>query len=85
MSSLDGSMKVYPVQLSPIDWFEGLSTSFTMEDLTQDPEVIPMQIGAKSQQLNTLNSQLVSLQMGTTVRFRPGIRSRVTALNESNT
>jgi hypothetical protein len=64
MSSLDGSMKVYPVQLSPIDWFEGLSTSFTMEDLTQDPEVIPMQIGAKSQQLDTLNSQLVSLQMG---------------------
>ncbi|KAF7344143.1 ZnMc domain-containing protein [Mycena venus] len=65
MSSLDGSMKVYPVQLSPIDWFEGLSTSFTMEDLTQDPEVIRMQIDAKSQQLDTLNSQLVSLQMGT--------------------
>ncbi|KAJ7800714.1 hypothetical protein B0H14DRAFT_2615978 [Mycena olivaceomarginata] len=65
MSSLDGSMKVYPVQLSPIDWFESLSTSFTMEDLTQDPEVIPMQIDAKSQQLDILNSQLVSLQMGT--------------------
>ncbi|KAF7299403.1 ZnMc domain-containing protein [Mycena indigotica] len=64
MSSLDGSMKVYPVQLSPLDWFEGLSTSFTMEDLTQDPEVIRQQIKAKSQQLDVLNSQLVTLQMG---------------------
>ncbi|KAJ7092313.1 hypothetical protein B0H15DRAFT_905677 [Mycena belliarum] len=64
MSSLDGSMKIYPVQMSPLDWFEGLSTSFTMEDLTQNPEVIRMQISAKSQQLDTLNSQLVALQMG---------------------
>ncbi|KAJ7493835.1 hypothetical protein FB451DRAFT_1122358 [Mycena latifolia] len=70
MSSLDGSMKVFPVQMSPLDWFEGaifglgLSTSFTMEDLTQDPEVIRMQINAKSQQLDTLNTQLVALQMG---------------------
>ncbi|KAJ7487013.1 hypothetical protein FB451DRAFT_1554137 [Mycena latifolia] len=64
MSSLDGSMKVYPVQMSPLDWFEGLSTSFTMEDLTQNPEVIRMQINAKSQQLDTLNTQLVALQMG---------------------
>ncbi|KAJ6575756.1 hypothetical protein DFH09DRAFT_1361850 [Mycena vulgaris] len=64
MSSLDGSMKVYPVQMSPLDWFEGLSTSFTMEDLTQDPEVIRVQINAKSQQLDTLNAQLVGLQMG---------------------
>jgi hypothetical protein len=64
MSSLDGSMKVYPVQMTPLDWFEGLSTSFTMEDLTQDPEVIRMQIDAKSQQLDTLNTQLVALQMG---------------------
>ncbi|KAF7303430.1 ZnMc domain-containing protein [Mycena indigotica] len=65
MSSLDGSMKVYPVQLSPLDWFEGLSTSFTMEDLTQNPEVIRQQINAKSQQLDTLNAQLVALKMGT--------------------
>ncbi|KAJ6627702.1 hypothetical protein B0H10DRAFT_1993760 [Mycena sp. CBHHK59/15] len=64
MSSLDGSMKVYPVQLSPLDWFGGLSTSFTMEDLTQDPEIIRSQINAKSQQLDTLNAQLVALRMG---------------------
>ncbi|KAJ7270869.1 hypothetical protein C8J57DRAFT_1065233 [Mycena rebaudengoi] len=64
MSSLDGSMKVYPVQMTPLDWFQGLSTSFTMEDLTQDPEIIRTQINAKSQQLDTLNAQLVALQMG---------------------
>ncbi|KAJ7920262.1 hypothetical protein B0H13DRAFT_1539245, partial [Mycena leptocephala] len=44
MSSLDGSMNVYPVQLLPIDWAKGLSTSFTMEDLTQDPDLVLSQI-----------------------------------------
>ncbi|KAJ7870647.1 hypothetical protein B0H14DRAFT_3573861 [Mycena olivaceomarginata] len=63
-SSMDGSMKIYPVQLSPLDWFEGLSTSFTLEDLTQDPDMIRIAIGAKSQQLDTLNSQLTALTMG---------------------
>ncbi|KAJ7869739.1 hypothetical protein B0H14DRAFT_3861129 [Mycena olivaceomarginata] len=64
MSSLDGSMNVYPIQLTPLDWFAGLSTSFTLEDLTQDPEVIQMQINAKSQEIDTLNAQLVALEMG---------------------
>ncbi|KAJ7452613.1 hypothetical protein FB451DRAFT_1050784, partial [Mycena latifolia] len=64
MSSLDGSMKVYPVQMNPLDWFEGLSTSFKLEDLTENPEIIRIQINSKSQQLDTLNSQLVSLSMG---------------------
>ncbi|KAJ7182514.1 hypothetical protein C8R43DRAFT_1144573 [Mycena crocata] len=64
MSSLDGSMKVYPVQLTPLDWFAGLSTSFTLEDLTQDPGVIRLQIKVKSNELDTLNAQLVALQMG---------------------
>ncbi|KAJ7307768.1 hypothetical protein DFH08DRAFT_651710, partial [Mycena albidolilacea] len=65
MSSLDGSMKlVYPIQLTPLDWFAGVSTSFTLEDLTQDQEVIRMQINAKSQEIDTLNAQLVALEMG---------------------
>ncbi|KAJ7705720.1 hypothetical protein B0H16DRAFT_1272633, partial [Mycena metata] len=50
MASLDGSMKVYPVQMNPLDWFEGLSTSFTLEDLTEDPEIIRIQIMSKSRQ-----------------------------------
>jgi hypothetical protein len=29
---LHGSMKVYPVQMVPVDWFQSLSTSFTTED-----------------------------------------------------
>ena len=65
MSSMDGSLRVYPVQMTPIDWFEGLSTSFTLEDLTSDPTLIEQQIDSKSQQLDLLNSQLVALQFGT--------------------
>lgn len=64
MASLDGSMKVYPVQMNPLDWFEGLSTSFTLEDLTESPETIRVQINSKSRQLDTLNSQLLMLTMG---------------------
>ncbi|KAJ7301113.1 hypothetical protein DFH08DRAFT_979057 [Mycena albidolilacea] len=56
-------MKVYPVQLTPLDWFAGLSTSFTLEDLTQDPEVIRMQINAKSHEIDILTAQLVALEM----------------------
>ncbi|THH33471.1 hypothetical protein EUX98_g723 [Antrodiella citrinella] len=63
-SSLDGSLKVYPVQLSPIDWFEGLSTSFTSEDLTTNADSILQQINTKSQQLDVLNQQLVALAFG---------------------
>ncbi|TCD66126.1 hypothetical protein EIP91_001735 [Steccherinum ochraceum] len=63
-SSMDGSLKVYPVQLSPIDWFEGLSTAFTPEDLTTNADALVQQINTKSQQLDVLNSQLVALQLG---------------------
>ncbi|KAH8817664.1 hypothetical protein DL96DRAFT_393469 [Flagelloscypha sp. PMI_526] len=64
-SSLDGSMKVYPVQLSPQDWWQGLSTSFTLEDLTEDVFLIRNQIDAKSEQLDTLISQRTLLEFGT--------------------
>ncbi|KAJ7114588.1 hypothetical protein C8R43DRAFT_1113155 [Mycena crocata] len=86
MSSLDGSMKVYPVQMTPLDWFEGLSTSFTMEDLTQDPEIIRIQINAKSIQLDTLNSQLISLQMGSKgdpTELRNKVEAAQTALDSA--
>ncbi|KAH8094539.1 hypothetical protein BXZ70DRAFT_363852 [Cristinia sonorae] len=63
-SSLDGATKVYPVQLSPIDWFEGLSTSFTPEDLTTNADSIVQQINTKSQQLDVLNQQLIALVAG---------------------
>ncbi|KAJ8521720.1 hypothetical protein ONZ45_g1622 [Pleurotus djamor] len=65
MSSLDGSMKVYPMQMTPVNWWQGLSTNFTLEDLTQNPDLIKAQIDAKSQQLDVLNKQLVALTMGT--------------------
>ncbi|THH32074.1 hypothetical protein EUX98_g2088 [Antrodiella citrinella] len=65
MSSVDGSLRVYPVQMTPINWFEGLSTSFTLEDLTSDPVLIEQQIQAMAQQLDVLNSQLTALRFGT--------------------
>lgn len=65
LSSLDGSLKVFPVQMSPVDWFEALSTSFTVEDLTSDPDLILNAINAKSQELDVLNGQLANLLIGT--------------------
>ncbi|KAF9525728.1 hypothetical protein CPB83DRAFT_885381 [Crepidotus variabilis] len=62
VSSLDGSMNIYPVQMQPIDWFQSLSTSFTMEDLTANPDLILQQIDSKSKQLDALNSRLAVLQ-----------------------
>jgi hypothetical protein len=64
-ASLDGAMKIYPVQMQPIDWFVGCSTSFTMEDLTEDPELMQQQINAKSQKLDVLNSRLASISLNT--------------------
>ncbi|EDR09399.1 uncharacterized protein LACBIDRAFT_318946 [Laccaria bicolor S238N-H82] len=61
-SSLDGSMKVYPVQMSPVDWYRSLSTSFTMEDLTSDPDAIQQQIDSKSKQIDALQTRLAFLQ-----------------------
>jgi hypothetical protein len=69
-SSLDGAMKVYPVQMSPIDWFQGLSTSFTMEDLTSDPELIHQQVDAKSKQLDLLQSRLAVLKGSPTIDIK---------------
>ena len=60
--SLGGSMKVYPVQMSPVDWYRSLSTSFTMENLTSDPEMIQQQIDAKSKQIDAFQTRLVFLR-----------------------
>lgn len=60
-TSLDGSMRVYPVQLQPIDWFQGLSTNFTVEDLFMNPDLIAQALDAKSKQLDILNTQLAHL------------------------
>jgi len=62
MSSLDGSMKIYPIQMSPVDWFQSLSTSFTMEDLTMNADVIAQQLDIKSRQIDDLNARLALIQ-----------------------
>lgn len=33
-------MKVYPLQMVPVDWFQSRSTSLAMEDLTINADVI---------------------------------------------
>jgi len=65
-SSLDGSMMVYPVQLQPIDWFQGLSTNFTVEDLFMNSDLIEQALDAKSKQLDILNTRLAHLQRNPT-------------------
>ena len=62
MSSLDGSMKVYPIQMTPVDWFQSLSTSFTMEDLTSKQDVIEQQLTIKSKVVEDLNLRLTLIK-----------------------
>jgi hypothetical protein len=62
LSSLDGSLKIYPIQMSPVDWFQSLSTSFTMEDLTMNADVIAQQLDIKSRQIDDLNARLALIQ-----------------------
>ncbi|KAJ7853778.1 hypothetical protein B0H14DRAFT_2580175 [Mycena olivaceomarginata] len=76
----------HAVQMTHLDWFEGLSMAFTMEDLTPDPEVIRTQMDTKSQQLDTLNLQLVVLQMGTkgdAADLQAKVQAAQTALNSA--
>ena len=61
-SSLDGSLKIYPIQMSPVDWFQSLSTSFTLEDLTMNTDVIAQQLDIKSRQIDDLNARLALIQ-----------------------
>jgi len=82
MSSLDGSMNVYPIQMQPIDWFKGLSTSFTMEDLTTNPDVILQQIDSKSKQLDTLQTRLAVMQSKPKVDMKE-LQSRLDAAQDS--
>ena len=85
-SSFDGALKIYPVQMTPIDWFEGLSTSFTMEDLTSDPELIRMEIDAKGKQLDVLNSQLALLigsKKGDTAALEAQVNTAQSSLDDA--
>ncbi|TGK78317.1 hypothetical protein EHQ24_17330 [Leptospira noumeaensis] len=66
MLSLDESTTIFPVQFQPVDWFSGLNTDFTPQDLLMDPDLIKSQIISKEKQLDDLESQLISLQMAKT-------------------
>lgn len=62
MSSFDESETVYPVQMQPDDWFAGLSTDFTSEDLLTDPDFLTDKLLLKQNSLDALNAQIASLK-----------------------
>jgi hypothetical protein len=82
-SSLDGSMKVFPVQMSPVDWFRGLSTSFSLEDLTSNPDMILMEIDAKSKKIDALQTRLAFLQ-GTPTANLQELKQKLDAAQSTN-
>lgn len=52
---------VYPVKLSPTNWFELLDTSFTPADLLDDPDVISQKLKGLSQRRLDLSAQIEEL------------------------
>ncbi|PPQ87130.1 hypothetical protein CVT24_010690, partial [Panaeolus cyanescens] len=80
-SSLDGAMKIYPVQMQPIDWFESLSTSFTTEDLTDDRNILVQKLDNKSQQLDMLTTRLTALQ-GVSHKNRNDLQKKLDSAQE---
>ncbi|KAM0430041.1 hypothetical protein ACHAPT_006047 [Fusarium lateritium] len=60
--SLYSAGKVYPVQMSPVDWSTSLETGFTTEDLAEDPDNLIATIKSKAKILDTQNKRLALLQ-----------------------
>ncbi|KAJ7789948.1 hypothetical protein B0H13DRAFT_1676272, partial [Mycena leptocephala] len=84
ITSLDGNAQIYPVQLSPRDWFADVSTSFPVELLVQDVESIRDQIRSGAYELDSLAAQLVQLKVGDTadtLRLQGEVQSAQAALN----
>lgn len=61
MMSLDEGSIIYPVNFSPNDWFEELSTDFEPVDLLLDSEFIGAQLMEKEIKLEDLNRQLAKI------------------------
>lgn len=55
---LDGSGDVYPVSLSPSDWFRALTPNYSPQDLLADASFLTMQYQQKKQTLASLQSEL---------------------------
>lgn len=55
---LDGSGDVYPVSLSPSDWFRALTPNYSPQDLLADANFLTMQYQQKKQILASLQSEL---------------------------
>ncbi|KAH8826792.1 hypothetical protein DL96DRAFT_1801670 [Flagelloscypha sp. PMI_526] len=79
-SSADGSAKIYPVQMQPLDWFKGLSTNFQLGDLTSSPEVVRDQIEYMSQQVGLLQTELDALSLSDLEKVASKVESIQNAL-----
>ncbi|GHN02225.1 hypothetical protein WSM22_37140 [Cytophagales bacterium WSM2-2] len=62
MSSFDESETVLPVQLQPNDWFAGLATDFTPQDLLMDAVFLTDKLLTKQNSLEALDAQIASLK-----------------------
>lgn len=62
LSSLYTASSVYPVQMEPTDWFQALDTGFTIEDLSQTPELMEQAIESKSKQIESLETRIATLR-----------------------
>jgi hypothetical protein len=62
MTSFDESEIIYPVQLQPNDWFSGLSSDFTAEDLLTDPDYLTDKLLSKQNALDALEAKIASLK-----------------------
>lgn len=58
---LDGSGEVYPVSLSPSDWFRSLTPNYSPKDLLADDGFILSQYQQKNQLLKTLENELCDI------------------------
>ncbi|HEY9058904.1 MAG TPA: hypothetical protein VIO64_00140 [Pseudobacteroides sp.] len=61
--SLDASMKVYPVQFQPNNWFKSLKPNFSPKDLTMSTEILLSEFKSKQKQLEKLKSDLAQLEL----------------------
>lgn len=55
---IDGSGEVYPVSLSPSDWFRALTPNYSPKDLLADPEFVMLEYQQKKAVLTALQNDL---------------------------
>lgn len=77
--SVDGASRIYPVNLSPSNWFQALRPNFSPKDLTMSREALAAQYRSKNKMLADLQQQKAELEtMHVSPRQIDDITGRVT-------